>query len=178
MELPKIGDHVLIHSYKHDGSIHRSWEKGLVLDTNEKRTIVMNQHTLVNESDGRIWYTREPAICYFPHDDWYNVICMIRKSGVHYYCNIASPTLYDGQALKYIDYDLDLKVFPDEGYKILDVEEYKQHAKAMHYGKELDWILHQRLNALIEMAVNKEGVFKEHFAKDWYEVFLKRREIF
>lgn len=178
MELPKKGSYVLIHSYKHDGSIHRSWEKGLVLDTNQKRTIVMNQHTLVNESDGRIWYTREPAIVYFPHDEWYNVICMIRKNGVHYYCNIASPTLYDGQAIKYIDYDLDLKVYPDEGYKILDVEEYKQHAKAMNYGVDLDLILHHQLDTLIEMAVNKQGVFKENFAREWYEVFLNRREDF
>lgn len=177
MELPKKGDYVLIHSYKHDGSIHRSWEKGLVLDSNEKRTIVMNQHTLVNESDGRIWYTREPAIFCFPHDDWFNVICMIRKNGVHYYCNIASPTLYDGQALKYIDYDLDLKVFPDEGYKILDVEEYKQHARKMGYSKELDEILHHRLDALIQMAINKESFFDENFAKEWYEIFLKERGI-
>ncbi len=28
MQLPKSGEYVLIHSYKHDGSIHRSWEKG------------------------------------------------------------------------------------------------------------------------------------------------------
>lgn len=174
--LPKIGDYVLIHSYKHDGSIHRSWEKGLVLDTNEKRTIIMNQHTLVNESDGRIWYTREPAICYFSHDDWYNVICMIRKTGVHYYCNIASPTLYDGEALKYIDYDLDLKVFPDAGYKILDTEEYKYHASLMGYSKELDYILHHRLDALISKAEAREGVFDETFVKKWYHVFLERRK--
>ena len=177
MELPKKGDYVLIHSYKHDGSIHRSWEKGLVLEATKKATIVMNQHTLVNESDGRIWYTREPAICYFPHDDWFNVICMIRKTGVHYYCNIASPTLYDGEALKYIDYDLDSKVFPDEGYKILDVEEYKQHAKKMGYSEELDVILHHRLNALIDMAVKKVGIFDENFAKKWYEIFLNERGI-
>lgn len=178
MQLPRVGEYVLIHSYKHDGSIHRSWEKGYVLSTNEKRTIVMNQHTLVNESDGRIWYTREPAICYFSHDDWYNVICMIRKNGVHYYCNIASPTLYDGQALKYIDYDLDLKVFPDEGYKVLDVEEYKQHALQMGYGKDLDDILHQRLDALIDLAVHKQGVFEEGFARHWYEIFMKSRRFF
>lgn len=177
MQRPKKGEYVLIHSYKHNGSIHRSWEKGYVLDSNEKRTVVMNQHTLVNEADGRIWYTREPAICYFPHHDWYNVICMIRKTGVHYYCNIASPTLYDGEALKYIDYDLDLKVFPDEGYKILDVEEYKQHAKAMGYGDKLDTILHQSLEELIVMATSKQGVFEEDFAKKWYEAFLKERRI-
>lgn len=66
---------------------------------------------------------------------------MIRKTGVYYYCNIASPTLYDGEALKYIDYDLDLKVFPDNNYRVLDEEEYKQHAKQMNYSKELDRIL-------------------------------------
>ena len=64
---------------------------------------------------------------------WYNVICMIRKTGVYYYCNIASPTLYDGEALKYIDYDLDLKVFPDGNYRVLDEEEYRQHEKQMNY---------------------------------------------
>ena len=175
MQLPKVGEYVLIHSYKHNGAIHRSWEKGLVLSSDEDRTIVMNQHTLVNEADGRIWYTREPAICYFPHHEWYNVICMIRKNGVHYYCNMASPTLYDGEALKYIDYDLDLKVFPDEGYRILDQEEYKHHAALMNYGEDLDFILHKELDALIELAVNKQGVFEEQFAKKWYQVFLDRK---
>ena len=34
MNKPKLGDEVLIHSYKHDGKIHRSWASGLVLDAN------------------------------------------------------------------------------------------------------------------------------------------------
>ena len=39
--------------------------------------------------------------------------------------------------LKYIDYDLDLKVFPDGNYRILDQEEYRQHAREMGYSDEL-----------------------------------------
>ena len=113
MNKPLVGHDVLIHCYKHDGNIHRCWNKGFVLEETSEHFIVINNRTLVTESDGRKWYTREPAICYFPKHEWYNVICMIRKNGVHFYCNIASPTLYDGDALKYIDYDLDLKVFPD-----------------------------------------------------------------
>ena len=97
---------------------------------------------------GECGIQREPAICYFPKKKWYNVICMIRKTGVYYYCNIASPTLYDGEALKYIDYDLDLKVFPDGNYRILDEEEYKQHAKQMNYSKELDKILKKTVKYL------------------------------
>ena len=46
----------------------------------------------MTESDGRMWHTREPAIWYMPKHKWYNVICMIRKTGVYYYSNIASPT--------------------------------------------------------------------------------------
>lgn len=38
---------------------------------------------------------------------------MIRENGVSYYCNLASPFVLDNEALKYIDYDLDVKVFAD-----------------------------------------------------------------
>ena len=166
-----VGKHVLIHCYKHDGSVHRSWEKGFVLEETDKHFIVMNNRTLVTESDGRRWYTREPAICFFPKHHWYNVICMIRKNGVHFYCNIASPTLYDGQALKYIDYDLDLKVFPDYTYSILDEEEYAQHKIKMHYSQKLEDILFKQLDILIHMAKKKQGPFQPEFVKYWHHVY-------
>ncbi len=44
---------------------------------------------------------------------------MIREKGVSYYCNLASPFLLDDEALKYIDYDLDIKVFPDGEKRLL-----------------------------------------------------------
>ena len=36
---------------------------------------------------------------------------------------------------------LDLKVFPDYKYKVLDEEEYRIHKAKMNYGNELDAIL-------------------------------------
>lgn len=166
-----VGSEVLIHCYKHDGSIHRCWDKGLVLEETDQHFIVINNYTLVTEADGRKWYTREPAIWYFPKHQWYNVICMIRKNGVHFYCNLASPALYDGQAIKYIDYDLDLKVFPDYKYKILDEEEYRQHKIQMHYDEAIDRILHQQLDLLIQMTMNMSGPFRPGFAQHWYHVY-------
>ena len=96
-------EYVYIQSYKHDGSLHRTWAKGYVIEANERRIVAVTNKTLVSEADGRKWVTREPAICFFYPDKWYNVICMIRKSGIHYYCNLASPSLYDGEAIKNID---------------------------------------------------------------------------
>src|SRR5699024_12801143 len=78
----------------------------------EKVVIGANDKTVVTEGDGRSWITREPAICYFHVERWFNIIGMLKTDGIHYYCNISSPFLYEEKALKYIDYDLDLKVFP------------------------------------------------------------------
>ncbi len=166
-----VGKELLIHCYKHDGSPHRCWSKTLVLEETDQHFIVINNRTLVTESDGRRWYTREPAICYFPKDKWYNVICMIRKTGVYYYCNIASPTLYDGEALKYIDYDLDLKVFPDYRYKILDESEYEAHRQLYGYSNELDQIFREQLDILIKMTRDMAGPFRPGFAEKWYQYY-------
>ena len=123
MHSPEIGQHVEIHSYKHNGNIHRIWHETTILDASDQVLIGANNKTLVMESDGRTWYTREPAVCYYYTEYWFNVLCMLRKDGVYFYCNISSPFVYDQKAIKYIDYDLDVKVFPDFTYKILDEDE-------------------------------------------------------
>ena len=62
MKLPKEGDFITIQSYKHNGNLHRTWRDTMVLKTTENAIIGVNDHTLVTESDGRRWVTREPAI--------------------------------------------------------------------------------------------------------------------
>ena len=53
MNKPLQGTEILIHCYKHDGSIHRCWSKGFVLEETDSHFIVVNNRTLVTESDGR-----------------------------------------------------------------------------------------------------------------------------
>ena len=100
---------------------------------------------------------------------------MIRDDGIHYYCNISSPFVYDDEALKYIDYDLDLKVFPDMTYKILDEDEYNEHKKNMNYPKALDRILYNNMDQLIKVVRQKNGPFAPGFVDSWYERFLTYR---
>lgn len=91
---PREGDFITIKSYKHDGSLHRTWRDTMVLKTSENALIGCNDHTLVTESDGRRWITREPALVYFHKHYWFNIVTMIRENGVSYYCNLASPAVY------------------------------------------------------------------------------------
>ena len=169
MGVPKEGEFVTIQSYKHDGNLHRTWRDTMVLKTSEYSMIGVNDHTLVTESDGRRWVTREPAIVYFHKKYWFNIIAMIREKGVSYYCNLASPYLLDEEALKYIDYDLDIKVFPDGEKRLLDVDEYELHKKMMHYPKDIDFILKENVKILVDWINNGEGPFSEGYVDIWYD---------
>ena len=172
MEL-KEKDSVYIQSFKHDGSLHRTWATGYVIEANERRIVAVTDRTLVSEADGRKWVTREPAVCFYYPDRSYNVICMIRKGGVHYYCNIASPSLVDEEAIKNIDYDLDVKIFPNGKFIVLDEDEYLQHSRQMHYGHRLDVVVRQGLQSVLnDIALQKSPFARQEIG--WlYEKYLR-----
>ncbi|ANK60095.1 MULTISPECIES: DUF402 domain-containing protein [Loigolactobacillus] len=173
MRIPKEGESFAIQSYKHDGSLHRTWRDTMVLKTSENEIIGCNDHTLVTESDGRRWLTREPAIIFFHKHYWFNIIAMIRDNGVSYYCNLASPYVLDREALKYIDYDLDVKVFPDGERKLLDVDEYQVNRQRWGYSNATDKILKANVNILVDWSDNHKGPFSKEYIDIWYNRYLE-----
>ena len=168
---PKIGDNIVVHSYKHDETLHRIWANATVIDLSENQIILSNQRTKVIEANGRFWYTKEPSVTWFFKQRWYNVIGIIRPTGIFYYCNIASPYVIDDEALKYIDYDLDVKVSPDYAYTILDRKEYNSHKVKMEYSRDLKNILELELESLKTMIKSKTGPFKEGIVMDYYKKY-------
>ena len=54
-----------------------------------------------------------------------------------------------------MDYDLDLRIFPDGIYKILDESEYEYHKRKMEYPDELDKVIRYELDNLIQKYKNK-----------------------
>ena len=144
----EIGKKYEIHAYKHDGSIHRAWDEAVLLEIREDYLIFGNEKTKVTESDGRTWRTKEPAVLFFFKNNWFNIIGQNKKNGIYYYCNMASPFIIEENKIKYIDYDLDLRVFPDGSFKVLDRGEYKYHKSLMNYNESIDIILKEELTNL------------------------------
>ena len=169
----KKGDKVQTQCYKHDEKVHKSWEEAVYIDSTEEFNIFGNCKTLVTEADGRTWRTREAAIIFFSKKNWYHIIGQIKKDGIYYYCDIASPSVIEDHTIKYIDYDLDLRVFPDGSFKILDRGEYQYHKRIMKYSKELDIILRSELTALINRVRNKEFPFNKSDIDKYYEEYKK-----
>jgi len=127
----------------------------------------------VIEDDGRRWVTREPAIVYFHKHYWFNVVAMIRDNGVSYYCNLATPYALDKEALKYIDYDLDVKVFPDGEKRLLDVDEYEVFSRRWQYPPEIDKILKANVLILVDWINNRKGPFSKEYVDLWYSRYLE-----
>ncbi len=167
----KVGDKLKIYCYKHDGTLEHTSDEAIVLENNDEFLVCGNGRTKITEKDGRSHFTNEPAVLFFYKDHWFNIIGQLKKFGLFYYCNIASPYVIDGKSIKYIDYDLDLRVFPDGGFRILDRNEYNYHKKTMHYSNELDSIIKSELSYLIDKKRDSSGPFKNGVVDKYYKLY-------
>ena len=169
----KVGDCLTIHCYKHNGMLHRVCEEATVLEITEDHLVCANDKTKIIEHDGRSYHTNEKAILIFYKKNWFNVIAQLKQQGLFYYCNIASPYIIDNHIIKYIDYDLDLRVFPDGGFRILDRNEYKYHKRTMKYSDDLDKIIKYELQALIALKKEQKHPFDADFIDQYYQKYIK-----
>jgi len=174
MENIKVGDKLKIYCYKHDGSLEHTSDEAIVLENNEDVLICGNGRTRITEKDGRSHMTNEPAVLFFYKNHWFNIIGQLKKYGLFYYCNIASPFVIEDGIIKYIDYDLDLRVFPDGGFRVLDRNEYNYHKKLMKYSDELDGIIKGELSYLIEQKRKENGPFAKGIVEKYYNLLQKR----
>ena len=166
-----IGDKLEIQCYKHDKKVHRAWLEAVVLDIKKDYIVCGNNKTTVIESEGTTWKTKEPAIMYFFKNKWYNIIAQMKKDGIYFYCNIATPYIIEENTIKYIDYDLDLRVFPDGSFKVLDRGEYKYHKSIMNYPEKIDTILKEELTNLINLVRSKTGAFTPGIIEKYCEMY-------
>ena len=150
-----------IQAYKHNGELHRAWSHGFVLDDNENYVILISIRASVVEHDGRKWHTREPAVFVFFKKEWLNVIAMLKDKDISYYVNIASPAIIHQNCIKYIDYDLDVKLFPGGTTKLLDQKEYERHAYSLDYGDDIKKALAISVNNIYALY----NEFIEHYTK-------------
>jgi len=171
-----IGDVYQIQCYKHNGKIHRSWDEAVVLDLKKDYIVFGNNKTRVTETEGTTWRTKEPAIMYFFKNKWYNIIAQMKKDGVYYYCNIATPYIIEEGTVKYIDYDLDLRIFPKGEYKVLDKLEYQYHKNKMNYSDDLDIVVNNALDELVGAYQDKLPMFQTEVNKGYLETYFKVKE--
>ncbi len=166
-----IGKWIHVQSYKHDGSLHRTWESAMIVDYTDDYIVTASTCNKVIEADGRRWFTREPAISFFFFHEWYNFIAMFKENAIMYYCNIASPSIVSKNCIKYIDYDLDLKLMPDKSILQLDSKEYEFHRKKYNYSDDLDKVIKLANAHSKKLMEDNAYPYDDNLMIDYYKKF-------
>lgn len=158
-----------IKSYKHDRTLHRIWTENIVLDQTEHELIGMNHHTPVIESNGKRWVTEDPSLFYFHKQYWFNIIHVFNHKRRYFYCNISSPFICHDAVLSYTDYDLDILVYEDFSYEILDEDEYQVNKEVMGYDASTKVEIQKAVSLLKRWITYRQGPFQLGFVDKWYK---------
>ena len=164
-----------VQAYKHDGLLHRQWSPAFLVEETDDYWALASRASMVTESDGRKWVTKEKAVFLLFKHQWMNVIAMFKsEKDICYYVNIASPTLFDKGYLKYIDYDLDVKLYPDGVERTLDESEFVRHVQTYGYPVELQKVIKKSMNDVKRMIAEKEFPFRN---EEIYRLFERFSEM-
>lgn len=177
----KVGSKFIIHGYKHNGKLYKTWDEAIYIGETDEFYVFGNNKVEVSKSYGQSWRTKDPAVLFFFKNEWFNVIAQLKKTGLFFYCNIASPVIIEEKekVIKFIDYDLDLRIFPDGTYKILDKSEYELHKRKMNYSKDLDEIINYYLLKLVKKFNNNDLIFDKKnidiYSKKYFEIIKNKK---
>lgn len=168
----------MVHAYKYNRWLYRTVEYPYVLYENDqviclylpqnKINLIKAKEITDNNTSKKFFFSRNayPMVWFFFKNKWFNVIAILKEKNVHYYINLASPYFLEEGAIKYIDFDLDIKINGENQYKIVDKKEFEVNSKKWKYPKEiLDKITaaQDEIIALIE--------------EKWFEKLLNPEEI-
>jgi uncharacterized protein len=148
---------ITVNSRKLDGTIRRSWNCELVEDLGSLMTFVGKFDEDVRHPD--LGHIKKGTVSYeyYWRDRWYSIFRFHEPSGSlrNFYCNINMPPRFENGVLDYIDLDIDVVVWPDFSYVILDRDDFEQNASLLNYSSEVKEKVEATLNELLELIESR-----------------------
>lgn len=126
----------IIKALKADGSLHRSWNAVLIDETDE---LICFKGVFENEVEHHaLGVIRRGTVSYefYWKNRWYNIFRFHEpESGGlrNFYCNINKPPEIKNNILSYVDLEIDVLVWKDLSFEILDLDEFELNAEKFSY---------------------------------------------
>lgn len=128
-----------INALKFDGKIHRSWRADLI-ERNENLLIFVGEFEK-EVSHPQLGIIRRSTVSYEYYwlDRWYNIFRFHEPGGRlrNFYCNINMPPVFENGVLNYVDLDIDILVWTDFKYEVLDFDEFDENSLRFSYSVEV-----------------------------------------
>jgi len=117
-----------IVSYDHKHQEYKTWE-ALIIASNDEFIITKNivPFKITYSTKKEKEFPIQTFITHF-YNEWFNIITVYDLKGVfqHWYVNITTPITFSHNTISYDDLLLDLRVYPDYTWDILDKDEYDE----------------------------------------------------
>ncbi|UWD34171.1 DUF402 domain-containing protein [Mesomycoplasma molare] len=156
-----------IQAYKYNGKLYRQWSGCKILEENSEHVIVnMNKKTKVMEKNYQKWTIREQVLWFFHKKHFFNALITIKNDCFYIYINLASPYFFEENTIKYIDFDLDIKVYPGKECNIIDQKEFFLNAKKMNYPNETIDLILDELKYVVGLYANGKYIFNKKYLRE------------
>ena len=157
--------YITINSRKYDQRIRRSWTGGLI-SQNDKLLVIVGRFEFDVEHDD-LGLIRQGTIS-FEHywlDRWYNVFRFHEPDGSlrNYYCNITMPPTFENGVLDFVDLDIDVVVWPDNNYEILDRGDFERNTVKFGYPSDVVDNAEASLAEVTRLVERREFPFTTEF---------------
>lgn len=149
---------MIVAVFKYGGSQHLTYPVQVLRETeSEFRLLGEWGRTVVHTTRGRDFVMENQSIEFLWTDRPYTVAVTCDGNGVirSYYCNINLPVERGEGRITYVDLDLDLWVYPDLTYKVLDEDEFLAHSVKYGYPPEVIALARQALADLIGVVESR-----------------------
>ncbi|QGZ97776.1 DUF402 domain-containing protein [Mycoplasma sp. NEAQ87857] len=176
----KTGQMVNVQAYKHNGFLYRQWNQAKVIFHNKRHVVLFLCGTRVTEAqhNSNGWRYTENAIWFLPKDQLFNSIVLLKKDlGNYYYINMASKPIYEDNTIKFIDYDLDVKCYPEKDLQVVDRDEFSLNSKQMNYPSELKTKIYDEIKNIISLYNDYNYFFNAQILQYYFEILLKDKLI-
>jgi len=156
---------VIIRSRKYDGQIHRTWQAKLVSRGDSWLQFEGRFEQEIKHPQLGVISRDTISYEFYRLDCWYNIFRFHEPDGSfrNFYCNVNTPPTLVGDVLEYIDLDIDVLVWKDFSYQILDLDEFTANAQKYSYPNELQSKAKTVLHELISMIEARTFPFDYKF---------------
>lgn len=136
--IKKIGKKIMVHAYKFNGWLYRAWEYPTIISITDDYVLLGNLNCDIYSPEfgtNRCFKSKvvKDTFWFFMKDEWFNFIVTSTPNGLQIYINLASPFIFEESAIKYIDFDLDFKIFPNGSWCEVDINEFMTNQIYFNY---------------------------------------------
>lgn len=176
MQKLELGNFVNIQAYKYDGTLYRQWSGVKTILDNDNYVGCLLNKTKVAEKDGQKWAIKNPTLWFFSKKYFFNVTILVREEGLFYYINLASPFFFEDNTIKFIDFDYDIKIYPNKPFSIVDHVDFAKN-KERWYNKDIIDVIYKNLALITQMVHSKKDIFDEDYIYSAIKTLINIKEI-